>query len=116
MIDIRRSRRRSTACGLVLWLAQDFVTAGAATLLSESDTLMLAEFEDRSETTPQRALREALRVALDESPHLNLVPDAVVEALRHGRSASMTADDLRQLCQGVHARAYVHGTLARASQ
>jgi len=66
---------------------------------------MLAEFEDGSGTTPQHALREALRAALDESPHLKLVPDAVIEGVRHGRSASTAADDLRQLCQSVHARA-----------
>ena len=116
MINIRRSRRRSAACGLVLWLAQCCATAGTATLLAESDTLMLAEFEDGSGTTPQHALREALRAALDESPYLNLAPDAVVEGVRHGRSAAMAADDLRQLCQSVHARAYVRGTLARASE
>src|SRR5262249_35143772 len=63
-----------------------------------------------------RALREALRAALDESPYLNLVPDAAVEGARRGSSAAMAADDLRRLCQSVHARAYVHGSLARASQ
>jgi hypothetical protein len=42
--------------------------ASSSVALSDSDTLMLAGFTDSSGATLQRALREALRAALDESP------------------------------------------------
>ena len=49
--------------------------------LSNLDAVVLGELEDRPSGDRNRAIREALRAALDESPYLNLVPDAAVEAV-----------------------------------
>src|SRR5215813_10954739 len=74
-----KSRRGSAACALVFWAALGPGATSAAAGLSDSDTLMLADFADASGATRQGGLREALRAALDESPYLNLVPDAAIE-------------------------------------
>ena len=112
-----KRRRGSAACALMFWAVLGPGATSAATGLSESDTLMLADFADGSGVTRQGGLREALRAALDESPYLNLVPDAAIERARGAQRAdSMPARQLLRICQTLGARAYVSGTLARASQ
>jgi eukaryotic-like serine/threonine-protein kinase len=109
-------QRGSAACVLVFWVALAPCTISAAAALSDSDAIMLADFADSSGATRQRGLREALRAALDESPYLNLVPDAAIERARGASPDSMPARELLRVCRTLRARAYVSGTLAQASQ
>ena len=110
-----KGRRGLTACALVFWVAQGPATAFPPLVLSDTDTLLLADLADSSGTGLQRPLREALRTALDESPYLNLVPDGAIESAQQ-RSAPMSPQEWLRLCQTLRARVYVDGTLARASQ
>jgi tetratricopeptide (TPR) repeat protein len=98
-------------CGLASWVALVLVAASSATTVNASDTVMLADLADTSGAALRRGLREALRAALDESPYLNLVPDAAIEAVRRDNSASVTAQELERLCQTVRSRVYITGTL-----
>jgi tetratricopeptide (TPR) repeat protein len=98
-----------------LCLAIGCATA-SPTKLTASDTVMLADFDDNTGAKAQQAMREALRVALDESPYLNLVPDATLDSRRGASLAAMSAQERARVCQSLHARVYVRGTLARATQ
>ena len=90
------------------------ITESSATTLGASDMVMLADLVDGSDPDLRRGLREALRAALDESPYLNLVPDAAIEAVRRDDSASLTAPELTRLCHTVRARAYITGAVSGA--
>jgi eukaryotic-like serine/threonine-protein kinase len=118
MFPKTKSRRGSAACALVFWvcIALGPGAASAASGLSDSDMLMLADFADSSGAVLQSGLREALRAALDDSPYLNLVPDAAIESVRSASTASMPGREWLRVCQMLRARVYVSGTLARASQ
>lgn len=107
--------RLCAGCGLASWVAVGLVTASSATTLTASDSVMLADFTGSSDTALRRGLREALRAALDESPYLNLVPDAAIEAARGDNSASVAAQ-LARLCQSVSARAYITGAFTDAGE
>jgi Tfp pilus assembly protein PilF len=105
--------RLCAGCGLASWMALGLVTASSATTLTASDTVMIVDFTGSSDTALRRGLREALRAALDESPYLDLVPDAAIEAARRDNSASVAAQ-LARLCQSVRARAYITGAFTDA--
>jgi tetratricopeptide (TPR) repeat protein len=96
-------------------MALGLVTASSATTLTASDTVMIVDFTGSSDTALRRGLREALRAALDESPYLNLVPDAAIEAARGDNSVSVAAQPAR-LCQSVRARAYITGAFTDAGE
>jgi tetratricopeptide (TPR) repeat protein len=108
--------RRCAGCRLALWTTLGLATASSATTLTVSDTVMLAAFADSSDATTRRGLREALRAALDESPYLNLVPDAATDAVQRDPPASVSAEELARLCRTVGARAYVTGALTGATE
>jgi eukaryotic-like serine/threonine-protein kinase len=132
---IKHMQRRFEHSGAVLCLALGLaaasqsqesgvrpVTAGlrSPVKLSNLDAVVLGELEDRPGGDRNRAIREALRAALDESPYLNLVPDAAVEAVVRGNpgqiSVSGTAQQLTRVCQTTQAKAYVTGLVKRAVQ
>jgi eukaryotic-like serine/threonine-protein kinase len=115
MISLLKRRPRSAACAATVWFALGSAMASSSVALSDSDTLVIGDFADSSGAALQRALREALRAALDESPYLNLVPDAVIDSARGEGVAPRSAQDSSQLCRTLHARVYVTGTLARTS-
>jgi tetratricopeptide (TPR) repeat protein len=132
---IKQMRRRFEQSGAALCLALGLAAASqsqelavgpeAAGLrspvkLSNFDAVVLADLEDRSSGDRKRAIREALRAALDESPYLNLVPDGAVEAVLHGNpgqiSAPGTAAQLARVCQTTQAKAYVTALIKRLLQ
>lgn len=88
--------------------------------LTEKDTLVLADFDNRTgEPTFDVGLKEALILELEQSPFLNLLPDRKLsEALRAmGRKADapVTMDAARELCQKVGGKAVLGGTISRSS-
>ena len=109
------SRLGSRWHGCLLCLAMDCATA-APTELAVSDTVMLADFDDSSGAKHQRAMREALRVALDESPYLNLIPDAVTERALQEPGGEARPGKLGRICRAAPAKVYVSAALSGAPQ
>jgi hypothetical protein len=103
-------QRRTVGFGLALcWPLGLAATPSVTVKLTTSDTIIVAGISDRSGAGLQRALREPLRTSLDESPYLNLLPDAEIAARLHDDSVSLTAAQLAQACQMTRAKAYVSG-------
>ena len=84
------------------------------TNLTASDPVMLADIDDSTGAKHPRALREALRVALDESPYLNLVPDGASERALQETAGDARPGKLGRICQAAQAKAYVSAALAAA--
>ena len=110
-----KSRSRFAWYECVLCLAIGCATASPVKLTT-SDTLMLADFDDRTGSKLQRPLREGLRVALDESPYLNLVPDAAIERPLQEAGGEAGPEKLGRICRAATAKVYVNATLAAAPQ
>jgi len=108
-------QRRTSRYGLaVCWSLGVALAAAAPLKLTTSDTILVAGFADDSGAGLARAMREALRAALDESPYLNLVPDAAIEAALRDAAARLSDPQRAQACQTTHARVYVSGAVAHA--
>jgi len=83
--------------------------------LRDTDYLLLGEITNRTgDPLLDDSLREALRVALNQSPHLNLINDEKIrDALRKTgkpETQALTKDFDRQICGEVDAAAYLSGT------
>jgi eukaryotic-like serine/threonine-protein kinase len=88
--------------------------------LSDADSLLLGEIVNQSgEKDFDGSLEEALSVALEQSPRLNLVSDDKVRSAMRDIGQPDTAIPTRALCsilcQRVGAKAFITGTLARTS-
>jgi serine/threonine protein kinase/tetratricopeptide (TPR) repeat protein len=122
--DAPRQRRSNRA----LWIGAPVATAaivGAIVLwqsqqapaLAERDTVVLADFRNRTgDTMFDDTLNEALAVQLRQSPFLNLLPEQQVQAtLRQmGRDAMepLTQEIAGEVCQRNAAKAMLAGTIA----
>ena len=86
--------------------------------ITEKDTVVLADF-DNSTGDPvfDDALKQALSVALRQSPFLNVLsPDKVSGTLRLMRlppDTPLTAERAREVCQRAGSKAYIAGSIAR---
>jgi len=86
--------------------------------LTEKDTVVLADF-DNSTGDPvfDDTLRQALSIALRQSPFLNVLsPDKVSGTLRMMTlppDTPLTAERAREVCQRAASRAYIAGSIAR---
>jgi len=88
-----------------------------ATPLTEKDTLVLADFDNKTgDTVFDDALKQALGVELEQSPFLNVLSDRKVsETLRMmGRSSSdrITVDVGRELCLRTGSKALLGGAIS----
>src|SRR5215472_3329376 len=110
-----KSRSRFAWYECLLCLAIGCATASPVKLAT-SDTVMLADFDDSTGAKLQRPMREALRVALDESPYLNLIPDAATERALQEAGRDDRPKKLAQICRAARAKVYVHAVLAATSQ
>lgn len=95
----------------ILWQAQ------RAPALSERDTVILADFRNRTgDPVFDDTLSEALAVQLRQSPFINLLPEQQVQAtlLQMGRKADepVTPEIARELCVRAGAEAMLAGTIA----
>ena len=98
--------------GGVLWLS-----SGRATTLSERDTIVIADFENRTgDAVFDETLKQALIVDLDQSPFLNILSERrVLATLRlMGRSPEqpVTGEVARELCQRVGSKAMLAGSIS----
>ncbi len=87
--------------------------------LGPTDTLLLGEIVNQSgETDLDGALREALRVALQQSPYLNLVSDEKIRATLTSmgkQETDLTPELTAAVCERVGAKAYLTGRISRTS-
>lgn len=87
-----------------------------ATPLLDTDYLLVGEVANKSgETVLDNSLREALRIALSQSPHLNLINDEKVrDVLRQKgkpENEAVTLESAKQVCPEVGAAAYLTGVV-----
>ena len=85
--------------------------------LTDKDTIVLADFANSTgDAVFDDTLRQALTVALNQSPFLNVLPEnKVAEDLKlMARSANspLTREVARELCQRAGSKAYVAGSIA----
>ena len=85
--------------------------------LTDKDTIVLADFDNKTgDRVFDDALKQALRVQLEQSPFLNVVSDQDVsqELALMGRSSGqpMTAEVARDLCQRIGSKAILAGSIA----
>src|ERR1700724_1411370 len=89
----------------------------SATPLTEKDTLVLADFENKTgDPVFDDALKQALAVQLGQSPFLNILSDRRVEETQHlmGRpsKARITRDMARELCIRTGSKAFLLGSIS----
>ncbi len=86
--------------------------------LTDKDSVVLAEFTNTTgDTVFDGTLKEALAVDLDQSPFLNIVPDAKVrETLKYMNrppDTRVTSDLAREICQRLGSKALIAGSISR---
>lgn len=86
--------------------------------LMEKDTVVVGDFANSTgEAVFDDTLKQALRIALDQSPFLNLVSDQKVNATLRltGRAAGerLTPEVTRDICQRVSSKAMLNGSIAQ---
>jgi eukaryotic-like serine/threonine-protein kinase len=85
--------------------------------LTEKDTIVLADFaNDTGDPVFDDALKQALSVALNQSPFLNVLPDnkvaATVKLMSRPAGTKLTPDVARELCQRAGSKVYIAGSIA----
>jgi DNA-binding winged helix-turn-helix (wHTH) protein/tetratricopeptide (TPR) repeat protein len=85
--------------------------------LTEKDTLLLADFTNQTgDPVFDDTLKQALTVALRQSPFLNVVSDSRVAAtlrlMKRPAGTAVTGEVAREVCQRVGSRAYLAGSIA----
>lgn len=87
--------------------------------IGPADVVLLGEITNESgDADLDGALREALRVALQQSPYLNLVSDEKIRASLTSMGkpeAALTPELTAALCEHVGAKAYLTGKVSRTS-
>jgi eukaryotic-like serine/threonine-protein kinase len=87
--------------------------------LADTDTMVLADFSNSTgEPVFDESLREALGVALAQSPYLNMLSEEKVgqtlRALGQPEDAAVTPRLAREVCQRAGAKAYLSSGIAKA--
>ena len=105
------------AIGILVILGSGFLYFHRTQALTEKDTIVLADFTNTTgDSVFDDALKQALRVQLEQSPFLNVLSDQEVEQElafmgRHVEQP-LTADIARDLCQRVGSKAVLTGSVA----
>ena len=111
-----RNRIAWSAVATAMVLAGFFARPGRSAKLSEKDTVVLADFENKTKDPVfDDTLRQALTVKLEQSPFLNILSERKAEqTLRMmGLPADqpITSDVARELCQRVGSKATLAGSI-----
>jgi serine/threonine protein kinase/tetratricopeptide (TPR) repeat protein len=116
---MRRAWAFALAAILTIALAAGalFLHSRKAQALSETDTIMLADFANSTGNPVfDDTLKQALTVSLRQSPFLNVLSDEkIVAALRlmtRPTSTPLTPDIAREVCQRAGSKAYIEGSIA----
>ncbi len=118
--ESRRARRLAAACvvaGAAAAAAWSWL-APPARALTDKDTLVLADFANRTgDPVFDGALRQGLSVQLEQSPFLSIIPEGLVRktlALMNRKiDAALTPEIALDLCQRVGGAAVVEGSIAQ---
>lgn len=120
LLDSRRARLIAATCIIAIAVA---VTAGiffarAAHRLTDKDTIVLAEFANRTgDPVFDGALRQGLSVQLEQSPFLSIVPEGLVRQtlalMGRKADAALTSEVALDLCQRVGSAAMIEGSIAQ---
>ena len=113
-----RAKLAITGLLLALVAAGFYWYAQRSTKLSDSDTILIANFSNTTgDPVFDGSLQEALAVSLAQSPSLNLVSvEKVAEALRSvGRpiETAVTRELAPQICQRLGATVYLNGSISK---
>jgi serine/threonine protein kinase/Tfp pilus assembly protein PilF len=124
MAAVRDSRSRrwvmlvpAVAGVLALLAAGGFFVARRPPALTEKDTIVLADFENKTgDPVFDDTLREGLSVALQQSPFLTLVSDRQVQAqlalMRQPKDARVTSEVAQQVCERTASALVLEGSIA----
>jgi tetratricopeptide (TPR) repeat protein len=90
--------------------------AHRASRLTEKDTVVLADFTNRTgDAVFDDTLKTALRVALNQSPFLNVLPEnkvtATLRLMARPANTILTAEIAQDLCQRAGSKAYLAGSI-----
>ena len=104
--------------GGLYWRSRSTASSTSSTPLSEKDTIVLADFENKTgDPVFDDALKQALAVQLGQSPFLNILSDRRVEETLHlmGRPPSerITRDVARELCVRTGSKAFMAGSVSK---
>ena len=85
--------------------------------LTDKDTIVLADFANSTgDPVFDDTLRQALTVALNQSPFLNVLAEnkvaATLKLMARPASTSLTPEVARELCQRAGSKAYIAGSIA----
>ncbi|HME00430.1 MAG TPA: protein kinase [Terriglobia bacterium] len=85
--------------------------------LTEKDTVLLADFTNQTgDAVFDDTLKQALAVALRQSPFLSVLSDdqvaAMLRLMQRPAGTAVTGEVVREVCQRVGSRAYIAGSIA----
>lgn len=88
-----------------------------ANTLTEKDTIVLADFDNHTgDPVFDDTLKQALSVALRQSPFLNILSEGKVantlELMTRPANTPLTADAAREVCERAESKAYIVGSIA----
>jgi serine/threonine protein kinase/tetratricopeptide (TPR) repeat protein len=94
-----------------------FRTRQTAHQLTEKDTIVLADFANSTgDAVFDDTLKQALSVALNQSPFLNVLSEnkvgATLKLMTRPRDTKLTSDVARELCERAGSKAYIAGSIA----
>jgi DNA-binding winged helix-turn-helix (wHTH) protein len=98
--------------GGLLWRARE------ARRLTEKDTIVLGDFANSTgDAVFDEALKQGLRVQLEQSPYLNILSDQkvneVLQLMGRPKDERLTQDITREVCQRMSSKAFLIGTISR---
>ena len=98
--------------GLSVWIYSNRRPA-----LTEKDTILLADFENGTgEEIFDKMLKQGLAIQLEQSPFLNLFPEAQMRhelrLMKRSPNERVTAEVAREICQRQNLKAFIAGSLA----
>ena len=104
--------------GGLYWRSRSTVPASNAALLTEKDTVILADFDNRTgDAVFDDALKQALAVDLGQSPFLNILSDRRVgetmQLMGRKPGDKVTSDVAREICLRTGTKALLNGSISR---
>jgi DNA-binding winged helix-turn-helix (wHTH) protein/Tfp pilus assembly protein PilF len=95
-----------------------FWRAREARRLTEKDTVVLGDFANSTgDAVFDEALKQGLRVQLEQSPYLNILSDQKVneelQLMGRPKDERLTQDITREICQRTSSKAFLIGTISR---
>ncbi len=117
----RRLTRRwlfvSAAALLVLLSGGLYLRARGRPVLTEKDTIVLADFDNKTgDPVFDDTLKQALGLQLEQSPYLNVLPDMKVantlKQMKHAATDRLVPDVAREVCLRSNSKAMLTGSIA----